>query len=343
MAFSNSSLVNMVRLTKDYSSGRYHKTHNPKGVIDKITIHHMAGNLSVERCGELFATSSRQVSSNYGIGTDGRIGLYVEEKNRPWTSSSAANDYHAVTIEVANDKIGGDWHVSDKALAATIKLCVDICKRNGIKKLNFTGDKTGNLTMHCYFASTSCPGPYLKSKFKYIADEVNKQLTKSAAADDDKTSTNAESSTVKKTKTTYFVQAGAFSKKPNAVDRAAKIEAAGFETYVTKSGKNYIVKVGSFSKKANATSRVNALKAKGFEAVVKKTTQTTKTSTATKKVTEGCKVKVKKGAKTYTGGTLSSFVYDRIHIVSELKDDRAVITYDGVVIAAVNTKDLTVQ
>ena len=81
----------------------------------------------------------------------------------------------AITIEVANDG-GANWHVSDKALAKTIDLCVDICERNGIKELKFTGDKTGNLTMHKYFAATACPGPYLESKFPYIAEEVNKRL-----------------------------------------------------------------------------------------------------------------------------------------------------------------------
>jgi LysM repeat protein len=103
--------------------------------------------------------------------------MYVEEKDRAWTSSNADNDHQAVTIEVANDKIGGDWHVSDKALASLIDLCVDICKRNGIKKLNYTGDKNGNLTRHNMFAATACPGPYLQSKFPYIANEVNKRLT----------------------------------------------------------------------------------------------------------------------------------------------------------------------
>ena len=136
----------------------------------------MAGNLTVEQCGNGFANKSRQASSNYGIGSDGRVGLYVEEKNRSWASSSPANDNQAVTIEVANDVVGGNWHVSDKALAKTIELCADICKRNGIKKLNFTGDTSGNLTMHKYFAATACPGSYLESKFSYIADEVNKRL-----------------------------------------------------------------------------------------------------------------------------------------------------------------------
>lgn len=167
---SNSSLVQYKKISPNKNSPRKNK-------ITKITIHHMAGNLSLETVGRLFASSSRQASSNYAIDSNGKIGMYVEEKDRAWTSSNADNDHQAVTIEVANDKIGGDWHVSDKALAALIDLCVDICKRNGIKKLNYTGDKKGNLTRHNMFAATACPGPYLQSKFPYIADEVNKRLT----------------------------------------------------------------------------------------------------------------------------------------------------------------------
>ena len=136
----------------------------------------MAGNLTVETVGNLFAATTRAASSNYGIGTDGRVGMYVEEKDRAWTSANADNDHQAITIEVANDVIGGDWHVSDTALNKLIDLCVDICKRNGIKSLNYTGDKTGNLTRHNMFAATACPGPYLQSKFPYIANEVNKRL-----------------------------------------------------------------------------------------------------------------------------------------------------------------------
>ena len=165
---SNSSLVNYTKLSPNYSER--------KDTIKKITIHHMAGNLSVETCGNVFASSSRQASSNYGIGSDGRVGMYVEEKNRSWCSSNASNDHQAVTIEVANDRIGGDWHISDTALAKLIELCVDICKRNGIEKLNYTGDVNGNLTRHNMFVATTCPGPYLQSKFEYIAEEVNKKL-----------------------------------------------------------------------------------------------------------------------------------------------------------------------
>ena len=165
---SNSKLVDYVKISP-------HKTSPRKNKIDIITIHHMAGNLSVETCGNVFQT--KQASSNYGIGSDGRVGLYVDEADRSWCSSSSANDNRAVTIEVANSAVGGNWPVSDLALAKLIDLCVDICQRNGIEKLNFTGDKSGNLTMHKMFAATACPGPYLESKFPYIAEQVNKRLS----------------------------------------------------------------------------------------------------------------------------------------------------------------------
>lgn len=166
---SNSSLVNHVHLSPNYTP-----MSNKKNEV--IVIHHMAGKLTVEQCGNVFAPSSRKASSNYGIDGNGRIGLYVEEKNRSWATSSKAIDSRAITIEVANSVAGGNWPVSDKAMASLINLCVDVCKRNGIKKLNYTGDKSGNLQMHRWYAPTGCPGEYLASKFPYIANEVNKRL-----------------------------------------------------------------------------------------------------------------------------------------------------------------------
>lgn len=167
---SNSSLVDYIKISPNKTSPRNHK-------IDRITIHHMAGNLSVETCGNVFAPSSRQASANYGIDSDGRVGLYVEEKDRSWCSSNKANDHRAVTIEVADDVIGNGWHSSDKAMNKLVELCTDICKRNGITRLNYTGDTNGNLTMHKWFAATDCPGTYLESKFPWIAEQVNKKLS----------------------------------------------------------------------------------------------------------------------------------------------------------------------
>lgn len=164
---SNSPLVNYVKLSPHYDS------RDGKKITD-ITIHHMAGNLTVEQCGQVFQT--RPASSNYGIDTRGRVGMYVEEKNASWANSNFASNQRSVTIELANDRTGGNWHVSDTAINKCIELCVDICRRNGIKRLNFTGNTSGNLTAHRMFTATACPGDYLYSKFNYIANEVNKQL-----------------------------------------------------------------------------------------------------------------------------------------------------------------------
>jgi len=171
---SNSNLVDYVKISPNKTSPR-------KDTIKKITIHHMAGNLTVEVCGNVFQPEKRQASANYGIGTDGRVGLYVEEKDRAWTSSSASNDNQAVTIEVANSGGAPEWPVSNSAFDKLIDLCVDICQRNGIDKLVWTGDEKGNLTCHYMFAATACPGPFLKARMSIIADLVNQRLKSTVA------------------------------------------------------------------------------------------------------------------------------------------------------------------
>ena len=238
---SNSKLISYTKLSPNCNKPRNHK-------IDKITIHHMAGNGTIEACGEIFANPKRQASSNYGIGSDGRIGLYVDEANRPWTSSNADNDHRAITIEVANDGGAPNWHVSDKALEATIALCTDICQRNRIKALNFTGDKNGNLTMHKWFAATLCPGPYLESKFPYIAQEVNRRLNASAVI--------------------YRVQTGAYKVRANADAQLAKVKAAGFDAYVVQVDGLYKVQIGAYSVKDNANAQLKRVTAAGFSAFI---------------------------------------------------------------------------
>jgi hypothetical protein len=191
---ANSSLATYKWPKKtDHYNIRNHK-------IDKITIHHMAGNLTLAAC--CSSVQSRGGSTNYMIDSNGKIGVMIDEQYRAWTSNSPENDHRAVTIEVANDGGEPNWHVSDKALAAVIKLCVDICKRNGIKKLNYTGNTSGNLTMHKMFYATACPGPYLGGKFPYIASEVNKQLGSSTASSAAKSTSTAKSTGFK----AYIVQ-----------------------------------------------------------------------------------------------------------------------------------------
>lgn len=173
---SNSSLVNYVALSPNHSGARNHK-------IDTISIHCMAGNLTVEQCGRIFANPNTEASSNYGVDSDGRIGMYVEEKNRSWCTSSAANDNRAITIEVANTVGYEPYPISDAAYKSLINLLVDICKRNGIPKLLWKADKSligkvseQNMTVHRWFANKSCPGTWLYQHHGQIADDVNKRL-----------------------------------------------------------------------------------------------------------------------------------------------------------------------
>lgn len=166
---SDSKLISYTRISPNCNIPRNQK-------ITHIVIHHMAGNCSIETCGSIFAPTSRRASSNYGIGSDGRIGLYCHESNRSWCTSSSWIDNRAVTIEVADDKYGAPWHSSDKAMKSLIALCADICKRNGIKELTYTGGKTGNLHKHCWYTDTDCPGTWLGKQFPYISREANKLL-----------------------------------------------------------------------------------------------------------------------------------------------------------------------
>lgn len=180
---SNSPLVSYTKISPNKTSPRNHK-------IDTITIHCVVGQLSVESLGAGFTAESRQASSNYGVGTDGRIGMYVEEKDRSWCSSNRANDHRAITIEVASDS-KYPYAVNDKAYAGLIDLLVDICQRNGIEKLLWQNDKSligqvdkQNMTLHRWFANTECPGEYLYSKHEQIAAEVNARLVNGGTASD---------------------------------------------------------------------------------------------------------------------------------------------------------------
>lgn len=175
MKYTNSSLVNHTRLSPNHSGQRRH-------IIDTITIHCVCGQVTAESLGEWFSHKSTQASSNYGVDKDGRIGFYVEEKNRSWCSSSSENDNRAITIEVASDKTH-PYTVTDKAYEGLIRLLVDICKRNNIEKLLWKADKNligqidkQNMTVHRWFSNKSCPGEYLYSRHGKIAEEVNRRL-----------------------------------------------------------------------------------------------------------------------------------------------------------------------
>lgn len=316
---SNSKLVDYTKISPNKTSPRNHK-------IDTITIHCVVGQCSVETLGNVFAPTSRRASSNYGIGYDGRIGMYVEEKDRSWCSSSASNDNRAITIEVASDT-KHPYKVRDAAYKALIDLCTDICKRNGIKELKWKADKSligkveqQNMTVHRWFANKACPGDYLYNLHGQIAAEVNARL---GVVSDTTPDTNAaleyavgDVVTFKGTK--HYASSNGTNRK-----RCKPGEAR--VTSVAKNGKH----------------QYHLIKTTGSASTVYGWVDAADIAKASAAIAKGSKVKVNKGAKTYTGGSLASFVYSTVYTVMQIDGDRVVIGKDGVVTAAVNIKNLT--
>ena len=256
MTYTNSSLVSYTKLSPNHSGQRTHS-------IDRITPHCVVGQCSVETLGNIFLPTSRQASCNYGIGVDGRVGMYVEEKNRSWCSSSNVNDQRAVTIECASDTTE-PYAFKDVVYQTLITLCTDICKRNGKKKLLWLGDKDKTLsyepksdemvlTVHRWFANKSCPGDWLYGRLGDLAAKVTAQLGGTAADSGG---------------TLYRVQTGAFSKKSNADALEEKLKAKDFDTYMMQSGGLSKVQVGAYSVRANAEAMMEKVKEAGFDAFI---------------------------------------------------------------------------
>ena len=181
---SNSPLVSYTRLSPNHSGKRTH-------AIDRITPHCVVGQVTVQSLGNVFAPASRQASSNYGIGLDGAVGMYVDEGNRSWCSSSNANDQRAVTIECASDTTA-PYAFRPVVYDRLIELCVDICKRNGKTKLIWIDNKdkalayepkSGEmlLTVHRWFANKSCPGDWMYARMGDLAAKVTAQLSGSGS------------------------------------------------------------------------------------------------------------------------------------------------------------------
>ena len=227
MAYTNSSLVSYTKLSPNHSGQRTH-------AIDRITPHCVVGQCSVETLGDIFHPSSRQASSNYGIGVDGRVGMYVEEKNRSWCSSSNANDQRAVTIECASDTTE-PYAFKDVVYQKLITLCVDICKRNGKKKLLWLGDKDKTLsyepksdemvlTVHRWFANKSCPGDWLYSRLGDLVSKVTAALEGSSSG-----SAGSVLYRVRKSWSDAKTQKGAFNNLDNA--KKCADSNAGYSVY----------------------------------------------------------------------------------------------------------------
>lgn len=222
---ADSSLVSVTKMSPNNSGPRKHE-------ITRITPHCVVGQISADALGTMFADRSFQASSNYGIGYDGKIGLYVPEAMRSWCSSDADNDNRAVTIECSSDSTAPyafNWTVYGKL----VDLCVDICKRNGKKKLLWLGDKDKTLgyspaademllTVHRWFANKACPGDWMMERMGVLAKQVTEKLASSSLASNDVP--------------LYRVQLGAFIHKSNAEAYLQKVQEHFPDAFITTKG-----------------------------------------------------------------------------------------------------------
>lgn len=233
MSYSNLASAVYAADSSNYTQGRRGYS------ICKFTPHHMAGILTAKQCGSIFQNPNRNASSNYGIGNDGTIACYVEEENRAWTSSSRSNDCQAVTVEVSDCEIGGEWRISDAAWNSLVNLAVDVCRRYNFR-LSYDGTPNGSLTTHDMFANTNCPGPYLKSKMNELASTVNAILDGGTAAPTQPTPTVSTSHQVGETVTINGIYTASNStKKLNPARNSGtitKIVAGAYNPYLLDNG-----------------------------------------------------------------------------------------------------------
>ena len=258
---SNSPLVSYTKLSPNHSGQRTH-------VVDRITPHCVVGQCSVETLGNIFAPTSRQASCQYGIGVDGRVGMYVEEKNRSWCSSSNANDQRAITIECASDATH-PYAFNDTVYAKLIELCTDICKRYGKTKLLWFGDKTKTLnyepasnemvlTVHRWFANKSCPGDWMYARMGDLASKVTAKLGGSAGGTE-KPANN---------QVLYRVQTGAFRNRENADRMLYQLTDQGFPAFILRENDLYKVQVGAYMQLGNAVNMEQRLRDSGYSTVI---------------------------------------------------------------------------
>ena len=261
----NSSLSVYTKLSPNNSGQRNHS-------IDRITPHCVVGQMQIEELLGWLAQPSAKASANYGIGTDGRIGLGVPENCRAWTSSSSANDNRAITIECASDKTA-PYAFNQKVYDSLIRLCVDVCKRYNKKKLLWLKDKQTILayqpasdevvlTCHRFFAAKSCPGDWMYARM----DDLAKSVTAALGGSDIPSGTDPTEGAKK----LYRVQVGAYKERKNAERKLRQISATGTDCFITDLQEGfYRVQCGAYSVKSNAEAKMNSLQYMGFDAIIK--------------------------------------------------------------------------
>ena len=292
---SNSPLVSYTKISPNRTVGRNNS-------IDTITPHCVVGQCAVETLGNIFADSSCDASSNYGIGYDGKVGMYCEEKDRSWCTSSSSNDNRAITIECASDAYH-PYAFKDVVYNKLIELCVDICKRYNKTKLLWLGDKTKTLnykpasnemllTVHRWFENKSCPGDWMYARMGDLADKVTAQLATTTPSNGTQSNTGTTTNKlyrVRKSWNDAKSQIGAYANLNNA------------KVACDKKGSGYFV----FDENGKVVYPINAV---------------------VTSLNVGDTIKLEAGAKYTTGQAIPNWVINSTLYAREIRDDEVVFS-----------------
>lgn len=277
-----------------------------------IVVHNTANDASAANEIAYMIRNNNEVSYHYAV-DDKQIVQGIPENRNAWHAGDGGNgkgNRKGLAIEICYSKSGGSRFIAAEKLAAKFIAF----------KLKEKGWDITKVKKHQDFSKKYCPHRTLDMGWDRFLNMIKAEMNQSAPKPSQPS-----------TGTLYRVQTGAFKEKSNADSLVKKLKAAGFDTYMVQEGGLYKVQVGAFGNKSNAENMVTKLKAKGFQAFI--TTNSGKgvsSSSTPKTIKVGSKVKVRNGAKTYTGGGVASFVYNGVYTVDQLNGDRAVLDRYGI-------------
>jgi N-acetylmuramoyl-L-alanine amidase CwlA len=275
----------------------------------RIVVHNTANDASARNQIAYMKRNNNEVSFHYAV-DDKEVVQGIPENRNSWNAGDGGHgkgNREGISIEICYSKSGGDRFI--KAEQNAVDLIVDILKRYG-----WGIDK---VTKHQDYNGKYCPHRTLDMGWKRFIGMIEDKLNPKPVAKP-VTSTIKKGDLVSIKKGAKYYNGKAI---PNWVLSA--------KWYVASVSGDRAVIDDSEDGKFHINSPVNV----SYLTVAKATAKPT--------IKVGSTVKIKKGAKTYDGKSLASFVYSRKHKVKELKGNRAVITYLGITVCAIDVKNLT--
>lgn len=160
------------RYTTSIELSAYNGTSRNGHRVERVILHHMAGWFRTS-VNFMKSRNSRGSCSTYAVG-DGQMICLIDEDFRP-SSTGWQNDQNAITFEIANSQIGGNWPVDERSLEIVACTIADISIRHGWDDIR----KGIEVRWHSQFSQTACPGPFVLSRIDWIvarAKQVRAEL-----------------------------------------------------------------------------------------------------------------------------------------------------------------------